>query len=91
VAAYRIGSEALSNAARHSGADCVELGLAVEEGALVVRVSDTGRGVRSSTVGVGATSMRSRAVELGGRVTVRDTEGGGTTVEARLPLGSVPT
>ncbi|RIK15228.1 MAG: hypothetical protein DCC50_08825 [Acidobacteria bacterium] len=91
VAAYRIGSEALTNAARHSGTGSVDLHLQVRDGALVVRVSDRGTGARAPSGGVGTTSMRQRAAELGGVLTVRDTEGGGTTVEARLPLGTAAT
>ncbi|MFK5644933.1 sensor histidine kinase [Ornithinimicrobium sp. LYQ121] len=91
VAAYRIGSEAITNAARHSGAQRVEVSLEQVGTTVVVRVADAGCGTRSTRPGVGTLSMRERATELGGRLTIRDTEGGGTTVEARLPLSTVPT
>ena len=46
---------------------------------------DHGIGSGTRTPGVGIQSMRERAAELGGSVEVRDTEGGGTTVQARCP------
>ena len=86
VAAYRIAAEALTNTARHAGTDraCLELCRSTDE--LRLRVLDHGIGSGTRTPGVGIQSMRERAAELGGGVEVRDTEGGGTTVEARLPL-----
>lgn len=91
VAAYRIGCEAITNAARHSGAEQVKVTLERAGPAVVVRVADAGCGSRSTRPGVGTLSMTERATELGGQLTIRDTEGGGTTVEARLPLAPVAT
>lgn len=93
VAAYRIGSEAITNVARHSGTARVTVDLAVSDSVLVLRVADSGIGVPTTSAGVGLRSMRERAGELGGRLIIRDTEGGGTTVEAFLPIrqpGSEP-
>ncbi len=87
VAAYAIASEALSNAVRHSAAGRVHLDATVRNGTLVVSVSDNGRGMPATTHrGVGLTSMGERAVEVGGRLDVRGRVGGGTVVEAVLPL-----
>jgi signal transduction histidine kinase len=87
VAAYRIATEAVSNAVRHAGASTctVSLGLSGED--LLVEITDDGRGVPADAVpGVGSTSMRERAAELGGSLDVTTAEGSGTTVRARLPL-----
>ena len=86
VAAFRIAAEAITNTARHSGSTVVELRLDSTDDALVMRVVDHGRGVRGAATGVGRLTMRERAEELGGALVVRDTEGGGTTVEALLPI-----
>jgi signal transduction histidine kinase len=89
VAAYRIAAEAVSNAVRHAGAaTCtVSLGLCGED--LLVEITDDGRGVPADPVpGVGSTSMRERADELGGTLDVTTVEGAGTTVRARLPLAA---
>jgi signal transduction histidine kinase len=86
VAAYRIASEALTNAARHSGAERCELRVAVN-GMLEVEVEDDGRGlvdpVRS---GLGLRSMRDRADEVGGTLIVAAGTQGGTLVRASLPI-----
>jgi two-component system NarL family sensor kinase len=87
VAAYRIVVEAVNNAQRHSGAARCEVRLEREDGVLAVRVSDDGRGLADSPgLGVGLTSMRERAEELGGTCTITSDAGAGTVVAARLPL-----
>jgi signal transduction histidine kinase len=90
VAAYRIGAEALANAARHSGAHRVGVTLQVETAprALVLEVLDDGIGVQRPDHGggVGLGSMRERAEELGGSCEVGVGPGGGTRVRAVLPL-----
>ncbi|WP_109507192.1 sensor histidine kinase [Nocardioides speluncae] len=85
VAAYRIAVEALSNAARHSGADLAEASLRVAEGSLVVEVNDHGATPSTWTRGVGLSSMRERAAELGGSLDAGYADGGGRVV-AVLPL-----
>jgi signal transduction histidine kinase len=90
VAAYRIVSEALTNAARHARATAVGVHLDVTPRALVVRVEDDGDGIRPDTPrGVGLSSMRERARELGGWCTVTPSDHG-TTVLAHLPLVGTP-
>jgi signal transduction histidine kinase len=93
VAAYRIAQEALTNVARHAEADRCTVSLAVDEaGGLCLEVRDDGRGIagprEDSSVGsgVGLTSMRERAAELGGSLLVEPLPEGGTLVNARLPL-----
>jgi signal transduction histidine kinase len=88
VAAYRIAQEALTNVARHAEASACTVYLAIEKaGVLRVEVRDDGRGIPGhSPVGVGLTSMRERASELGGGLVVEALPGGGTRVSARLPL-----
>jgi signal transduction histidine kinase len=86
VAAYRIAAEALTNAARHSGASRCTLSLVVAE-RLVLTVADHGAGIPlDRRAGVGLHSMRERAEELGGTLCVETPAGGGTTVRATLPL-----
>lgn len=89
VAAFRIASEALANAVRHSGATTIRLSLAGEPGGLTVEVRDDGRGIEPDRVaGVGLRSMRERAEELGGHAEVSCPPGGGTHVRAWLPVTS---
>jgi signal transduction histidine kinase len=89
VAAYRIGSEALTNVVRHSGATRCEVTLSVADGWLVLEVSDNGRGgAANRDGGSGLPSMVERAAELGGSVEVTSSASG-TRVCARLPVAPV--
>ena len=89
VAAYRIASEALTNAARHSGAGRCELRVAVN-GMLELEVEDDGRGVVHPVgAGLGLRSMRDRADEVGGTLSVAAGPQGGTLVRAQLPIESL--
>jgi two-component system NarL family sensor kinase len=85
VATYRIATEALTNVVRHAAAHRCVVRLSVN-GALSVEVADDGRGLGRSMAGVGLTSMRERAGELGGTCSVEARAGGGTLVRAQLPL-----
>ncbi|WP_322919714.1 sensor histidine kinase [Nocardioides renjunii] len=88
VAAYRIVLEAVTNVQRHSRADRCEVRLTRDDAALHLEVADTGGGLAPDRrAGVGLSSMRERAEELGGSFEVAPRSGGGTVVRARLPLG----
>jgi two-component system, NarL family, sensor kinase len=89
VAAYRIITEAMTNAARHSGASRIDVRLVVADGdGLRIEVCDDGGGPGPGwQPGFGLTSMRERAAELGGTCQAGpDPEGGGRVIAA-LPLG----
>ena len=87
VAAYRIGSEAMTNAVRHAGAGRCSVRLVGGAGELTVIVEDDGEGLRSARGdGIGLASMHERAAELGGECRVEPRDGGGTRIVARLPL-----
>ena len=88
VAAYRIVVEAVTNVQRHSGADRCRVRLSRERGELRVEVADTGTGLAEQRrAGVGLSSMRERAEELGGSFATEPRPGGGTVVVVTLPLG----
>ncbi|HXP58643.1 MAG TPA: histidine kinase [Streptosporangiaceae bacterium] len=88
VAAYRIVIEAMTNAVRHSGASRIEVTLALTGGAgLSIEVRDDGTGPPAGwQPGVGVTSMRERAAELGGSCRFGPGPDGGGEVIARLPV-----
>lgn len=86
VAAYRIVAEAVTNAVRHARASHVDVSLTAAGSSLVIEVTDDGCGVPAEPVrGLGLTSMRLRAEELGGELRISTTEAG-TSVLARIPM-----
>jgi signal transduction histidine kinase len=86
VAAYRIVLEALTNVERHARARRCVVRLTLDD-ALQLEIADDGVGLSPGyQAGVGLTSMRERAAELGGSCTIESASDGGTRVLARLPL-----
>ncbi|QKG26224.1 sensor histidine kinase [Actinomadura verrucosospora] len=86
VAAYRIVQEALTNVHRHAKAGSAVVRLYLN-GDLHVTVGDDGVGLPAQMrSGIGMSSMRERAAELGGSCTVGPGPKGGTLVRARLPV-----
>ena len=84
---YLIFKEAVSNAAKHSGATQVDIRLRMDGGWLVLSVEDNGRGLANSTTnGNGLANMRRRAEAMGG-VFDAGGESGGARVRVRLPVG----
>lgn len=89
LAAYRVAMEALANIARHAAADTAVVRLSVNE-ALHLEIDDDGVGMPADFVaGVGVTSMRERALEVGGRLVIERRPDGGTTVACVLPVTGV--
>jgi signal transduction histidine kinase len=89
VAAYRTVQEALTNIARHAHATSCRVRISVDRArsVLELEVSDDGAGMpEGRRAGVGLTSMRERAEELGGACDVAPNPHGGTRVLARVPL-----
>ena len=85
VAAYRIIQEALTNVTRHAQARNCTVSLTINK-ELEIIVSDDGMGLPSTQhAGVGMSSMRERAEEIGGTCVV-ESMGSGTRVLARLPI-----
>jgi signal transduction histidine kinase len=95
---YRIVQEALSNVSRHSGAQRAWVRLTQREGTLALEIEDAGRGLASGsggkeatpdTHGIGVTSMRERAVLMGGELTLTRGANGGVLVSVRVPQDRV--
>jgi two-component system NarL family sensor kinase len=90
VAAFRIAQEALTNVARHAEARNAAVLITIGD-ALGLEIRDDGAGFRPDRpAGVGLTSMRERAVELGGAFVIDSRTGHGTVVTVRLPLERSP-
>lgn len=84
--AYFLVSEALTNAAKHSGATHAVVTIDVDGAGLVVEVRDDGvGGARDDGTGSGLAGMADRVGALGGRLVVDSPRGRGTTVRAEIP------
>jgi two-component sensor histidine kinase len=85
---FLVFKESLHNVVRHSGAGRTTLAVRREDGQLVLRVSDDGRGFDpvARRDGNGLGSMRRRAEAIGGRLDVVSASGQGTTVTLTAPL-----
>lgn len=91
LAVYRIATEALTNVVRHAHADTCQVTLRSGRGGTVLEVSDNGRGIDvDADPGVGLQSMRERAGELGGQVTLGEASLGGLAVGLWLPDAPPP-
>lgn len=92
--AYRVVQEALTNALRHAGAGRFEVRLRLRPGELALRAEDDGRGFDPEAVrrraleggSFGVLGMEERVRLAGGRFRLASRPGGGTLVEALLPV-----
>ncbi len=87
---FRVFQEALTNVARHSGANRVEIELREETESVFLKVRDNGRGIteeqRVHSKSLGLIGMRERVRACGGEVRIEGIHGKGTTLTIRLPL-----
>ncbi len=88
TAAYFVAAEALSNAAKHSGASMVTVVAVEADGTLTVDVTDDGVGGAHPSKGHGLAGLEQRVRAVDGRLLVDSPDGGPTTVAAELPCGS---
>lgn len=89
-ALFRVVQEALTNAARHSGATEVRLALHSDLDQLALCISDNGQGFDAqhrNGQGFGLLSMRERMETLGGSLEVQSSPGEGTHITAHYKMG----
>ncbi|MFI9785521.1 sensor histidine kinase [Kitasatospora sp. NPDC051984] len=86
TAAYFVVSECVTNAAKHSAANTVEVVVGRDGARLTVRVEDDGRG-GADPAGGGLSGLRGRVAALDGTLHVHSPAGGPTVVTAELPCG----
>jgi signal transduction histidine kinase len=88
-----IGQESLQNAELHSGATRIDVAFAIDTERVTLSVTDNGRGLqgvgrpkKSEAGHLGLRRMRAAALNVGGQLNLSPVEGGGLSVEAKLPL-----
>jgi len=94
TALYRIVQEALTNVAKHSGAEKVILNLNQQPKTISLSIEDDGRGfdmkeLQNANVpfqGLGLIGMGDRTALLGGRLDIQSNPGQGTRIEVEIPL-----
>ena len=90
----RIGEQAMLNSVRHANATEVHLKLQYEEDAVLLRVSDNGRGFDATEPAgdlsqhYGLMGMKERTEQAGGGLNIVTHPGGGTAVEIVIPVTS---
>lgn len=87
LSAFRIIQESITNVVRHSGARACRVSVEQDDGVLVLRVTDEGRGRGTATdTGFGLIGMRERVALLHGEFEAGPRLEGGFRVTARLPV-----
>jgi two-component system NarL family sensor kinase len=87
VAVFRIASEAVYNVVKHAGASHCTISIEHADNQLCLSIADDGRGLPDDVrYGVGLISMRERAEELGGHLTIKNRAEGGTQLSVWLPM-----
>ena len=101
---YRIAQELLTNGLRHADARHIVLSVRTAPGQLLLSYRDDGRGfdlaalgelpapgAHGRTASLGLINLRSRVAILGGQLRYYSKPGGGTRVDAILPIEMLPT
>ncbi len=90
TAVFRILQEALTNIARHSGADRVQVYLFSTPTKIILEVRDNGRGISNEQIkdvnSLGIHGMEERVSILGGSFLIEGFPGRGTVVRIEMPL-----
>jgi len=86
--AYFTVAEALTNAARYSGARRVEVEAVRDEDCVRIEVRDDGHGGADPAAGSGLRGLADRVAALDGKLEVISPPGAGTTLRAELPCAS---
>ena len=85
VAAYYLVAEGLTNVAKYAEAESATVGVARQNGTLIVEVSDDGKGGADPSGGSGLRGLADRVEALDGRLRVWSPEAGGTRLRAEIP------
>jgi two-component system sensor histidine kinase UhpB len=87
---YRVAQEGLTNIARHAEAERAVLALRRTGTAVVLEITDDGRGIGPAREGAGIRGMRERALLLGAALDLSPAPEGGTRLLLTVPTTTVP-
>lgn len=92
TAVFRVLQEALTNVARHAGANRVSVRLDAGNGTVCLTVRDNGRGITAGEIengnSLGLIGMRERVRLCGGRLALTGRSGSGTILRVRIPFAA---
>ena len=88
AAVYFTVAEALTNVAKHAAARSARVEVELHDVSLVAVIADDGIGGADAAAGSGLRGLADRLDALGGTLAVDSPRGHGTTLRARVPLGS---
>ncbi|HEX7847535.1 MAG TPA: response regulator [Chitinophagaceae bacterium] len=88
ITIYRIIQEQLSNILKHSGAENTVIRLEIFPGALLLQISDDGKGVDTSkkTDGIGLQNIKNRVEYYDGSITLQSSAGSGCKLDVSIPI-----
>jgi len=86
AALYYVVAESLTNAAKHSGATKGRIDLSTTTETVTVEIQDNGSGGANLSSGTGLRGLVDRVEALGGELRFQSPAGGGTLIQAELPL-----
>ena len=86
---YLIIKESLHNIVKHANANMVNIKIKIEDDQLLISIEDDGIGIKKENMraaGKGLKSIKKRATDVAGNLSINSTEGEGTTIIAKIPL-----
>jgi PAS domain S-box-containing protein len=89
IGLFRILQESLTNVARHSQAEKVNVGLDKNNGHIILKITDNGKGFdtnRTTKKTLGLLGMKERTEMMGGEYHITSKPGEGTVVEVKVPV-----
>jgi signal transduction histidine kinase len=90
AALYFVCAEGLANAAKHAAAARVTISVSQSSGRVFLTLVDDGAGGADPRKGSGLRGLVDRVEALGGQFSVRSPPGGGTRLDATLPVDKQP-
>jgi signal transduction histidine kinase len=90
TAVYFVCAEALANAAKHAEAASVTISVSQSSTGLLLTLADDGVGGADPDKGSGLRGLADRVEALGGQLSVRSPTGGGTRLDAAIPVDTQP-